>query len=73
LQFSEQQENRQFDRAIAQYIYFARYEDVATWPNHTANPATFEENGVLTGELVMKSTKQMLPLYLTDDTGEFKI
>ena len=59
--------------SIAQYIYFGKYEDVATWPTRPSNPATIDANGVLTGDLVMKSTKQMFPLYLTDDTGEFKI
>jgi len=59
--------------SIARYIYFAKYEDVDSWPTRPSNPATIEANGVLTGDLVMKSTKQMFPLYLTDDTGEFKI
>lgn len=59
--------------SIAQYIYFGKYEDVATWPTRPVNPTTIDANGTLTGELVMKATKQMFPLYLTDDTGEFKI
>jgi hypothetical protein len=58
---------------IAQTVYYAAHADVLTWPTKPAAPLTIEENGVLTGDLVMKPGKKMFEMYITDDTGEFEI
>lgn len=58
---------------IAQICYFAKWEDVETWPTKPVAPATLEENGVLTGDIVMKVGKKFNSIYITDDTGEFEI
>lgn len=54
-------------------VYFGYWADVATWPTKPAAPSTLEELAALTGDLAMASTKRMFELYITDDTGEFKI
>jgi len=58
---------------LQQKVYFGYHADVATWPTRPVNPTTLEMSSVLTGELVMKAGKRMFEMYLTDDTGEFKI
>ena len=58
---------------LQQKVYFGYHTDVATWPTRPVNPTTLEMSSVLTGELVMKPGKRMFEMYLTDDTGEFKI
>lgn len=58
---------------IKQKIYFGLWDDVQTWPTKPENPANPEENAVLTGSVVMKTGKRMFEMYITDDTGEFKI
>ncbi len=58
---------------LPQKVYFAFQADVATWPTKPATPLTIAENGTLTGDLTMKEGKRMFELYITDDTGEFKI
>jgi hypothetical protein len=59
---------------IAQEAYFAKWEDVATWPTQPdATAADIEANGELTGDLVMNTGKKMNKIYITDDTGEFVI
>ena len=65
--------NGQNMAGIAQVVYYAAWEDVATWPTLPDAPLTIEENGTLTGEIVMASGKQMHEIYVTDDTGEFEI
>lgn len=57
----------------AQEIYFGFHADVLTWPTVPVSPATPEENGILTGTIVMKPGKNLFKLYITDDTGEFNI
>lgn len=58
---------------IAQIVYFALHEDVATWPAKPSSPVSLSANGVLTGDLEMKAGKKMYKLYITDDTGEYKV
>ena len=58
---------------IAQYIYLAYHTDVLTWPTDPVAPATIEDLGELTGDVICKTGKRFFPMYLTDDTGEFKI
>jgi hypothetical protein len=58
---------------IKQKIYFGLWDDVETWPTKPVNPLTPEDNAVLTGSVVMKAGKRMFEMYITDDTGEFKI
>jgi len=58
---------------ITQKVYFGYHADVATFPTKPVAPLTIETSSVLTGELVMKAGKRMFEMYLTDDTGEFKI
>ena len=58
---------------IAQKVYYAAWADVESWPTKPTAPATIEENGTLTGNLVMKTGKQLFEIYITDDTGEFEI
>jgi len=58
---------------ITQKVYYALYDDVATWPTKPTSPATLEANAALTGDIVMDSGKGFYELYITDDTGEFKI
>ena len=58
---------------IAQYIYIAFHSDVLTWPAEPAAPLTIEDLGTLTGDIIMKAGKRFFEMYLTDDTGEFKI
>jgi hypothetical protein len=58
---------------IAQKVYFGYHADVATFRTKPATPLTLETASTLTGELIMKSGKRMFEMYLTDDTGEFKI
>jgi hypothetical protein len=58
---------------IAQKAYYCAWDDVASWPTKPAAPATIEENGTLTGSIVLKTGKQMYEIYITDDTGEFEI
>jgi hypothetical protein len=58
---------------IKQMIYFGLWEDVETWPTKPVAPATSNDNALLVGELTMKTGKRMFSMYITDDTGEFKI
>lgn len=51
-------------------IFYGYHKDVETWPAKPATPATIEENGVLTGELTMKSGKRMFEFYSTEDTAD---
>lgn len=58
---------------ITQKVYYGFWKDVLTWPTKPVNPANVEENGVLTGDIVMKPGTRLFELYITDDTGEFNI
>lgn len=58
---------------LPQKIYFGLHADVATWPTKPTAPANIGEQAVLVGDLQMKSGKKMFEMYITDDTGEFKI
>jgi len=58
---------------LIQKVYFGYYDDVSEWPTKPAAPTTLESAAALTGDLVMKAGKRMCEMYLTDDTGEFKI
>lgn len=58
---------------IAQTVYYGAWADVESWPTVPSSPATIEDNGTLTGNLVMKTGKQLFEMYITDDTGEFEI
>lgn len=58
---------------LQQVVFFGFWKDVATWPTKPSNPATIEENGVLTGDIAMLPGKRMFEMYITDDTGEFNI
>jgi hypothetical protein len=58
---------------IAQTFFLARWADVLTWPTKAVAPATFGELGALVGNIVMKTGKKFTTVYITDDTGEFKI
>ncbi len=61
---------------LTQTIYYAYWADVESWPtppDPEATDLTMAANGVLTGDIVMKTGKQFFPFYMTDDTGEFKI
>jgi len=58
---------------ITQKVYFGNHADVATFPSKPVAPATLETAAALTGDLTMKAGKRMFEMYLTDDTGEFKI
>ncbi len=58
---------------LIQSIYFGYHADVLTWPTKPATPLTLEAAATLTGELVMKTGKRLFDMYITDDTGEFKI
>ena len=58
---------------LTQEIYFGFHADVLTWPTAPVAAVTLAANAVLTGELIMKPGKKMFKMYITDDTGEFKI
>ena len=58
---------------IGMKIFFGLYSDVATWPTKPTNATTLEALGTLTGDITMKPGKRMFEMYVTDDTGEFKI
>ncbi len=58
---------------LIQKVYFGYWADVATYPTRPVNPTTLETSAVLTGDVTMKPGKRMFEMYLTDDTGEFKI
>jgi hypothetical protein len=58
---------------LTQKVYFGYWADVAGWPTKPTNPLTLEAAATLTGDLTMKAGKRMFEMYLTDDTGEFKI
>ena len=58
---------------LTQKVYFGFYADVASWPTRPSNPADIEALATLTGDLTMKAGKRLFEMYLTDDTGEFKI
>lgn len=58
---------------IAQVAYYCAWSDVESWPTKPTAPASIEENGTLTGNVVLKPGKQMHEIYITDDTGEFEI
>jgi len=57
----------------AQIAYFCAWDDVATWPTLPSAPVSTDDNGTLTGDIVLKAGKQMRTIYITDDTGEFQI
>ena len=59
--------------SLTQMVYFAYWRDVESFPTPPVNPTTLETASVLTGELVMKPGKRLWELYLTDDTGEYKM
>ena len=58
---------------IGMKIYYGLFEDVASWPTKPTNATTLEDLGKLTGSVVMKPGKRMFEMYVTDDTGEFKM
>lgn len=58
---------------IAQTIYFGYHTDVLTWPTKPSSPTTLEAAATLTGDVVMNTGKRLWDMFLTDDTGEFKI
>jgi hypothetical protein len=60
---------------IAQRVYFAYHEDVKTWPTKPdlETVTDLEDLALLTGDIAMNTGKRMWELYLTDETGEFKI
>ena len=58
---------------IGMKIFFGLYSDVASWPTKPTNATTLEALGKLTGDITMKPGKRMFEMYVTDDTGEFKI
>jgi hypothetical protein len=58
---------------IAQVVYFGLHSEVSAWPTKPTGAATFALNGALTGDLVMAAGKKLYELYITDDTGEFRI
>lgn len=58
---------------IQQVIYFGLWDDVLSWPAKPSAPLTLEANAELTGDLEMKTGKCLFKMYITDDTGEFKI
>lgn len=58
---------------IAQVVYYAKHSDVATWPTKPSSPTTLSANGELTGNVEFKAGKSFSKLYITDDTGEFRI
>ncbi|MPL77636.1 hypothetical protein SDC9_23493 [bioreactor metagenome] len=58
---------------LPQKVYFGFHADVATWPTKPAAPVAIDEQAVLTGDVTMKEGKRMFEMYMTDDTGEFKI
>jgi len=58
---------------LTQKVYFGYWADVAAFPAKPATPLTLEASATLTGDLVMKTGKRMFEMYLTDDTGEYKI
>lgn len=58
---------------LIQKVYFGYHADVSAFPTKPATPTTLETAAVLTGDLVMKAGKRLFEMYITDDTGEFKI
>jgi hypothetical protein len=58
---------------IVQKVCFGFHADVDVFPAKPTNPLTIAASATLTGDLTMKAGKRMYELYLTDDTGEFKI
>ena len=60
---------------IAQKVYFADYDDVKTWPTKPdlETVTTLEALAELTGDIAMNTGKRFWEMYITDDTGEFKI
>ena len=61
---------------IPQVVYFARHEDVLSWPeipSADTEGVTLEKMGELVGDLKMKTGKKMLSLYITDDEGKLDI
>jgi len=58
---------------LVQKVYFGYHADVATFPTKPEAPLTLEANASLTGDLIMKTGKRLFEMYMTDDTGEFKI
>lgn len=58
---------------LIQTVYFGYHADVAAFPTKPDSPTTLETCAALTGDLVMKAGKRLFEMYITDDTGEFKI
>ncbi len=58
---------------LVQKVYFGYHGDVATFPAKPATPLTLEASAELTGTLTMKTGKRLFEMYMSDDTGEFKI
>ena len=58
---------------LTQVVYFGYYADVETFPIPPVNPTTLLLASALTGELVMKPGKRLWKMYITDDTGEYKM
>jgi hypothetical protein len=57
---------------IAMKVFYGLWKDVLTHPTVPSNPATLEENGKLTGAVIMKPGKRMFQIDITDDTGELE-
>jgi len=58
---------------LPQKVYFGYHADVAGWPTKPLAPVSIADQAVLVGDLTMKPGKRMFEMYITDDTGEFKI
>jgi hypothetical protein len=53
-------------------ILYAVAEDIVTWPDYVAVPATDADYNTVTDSFVMVATKKFHKLYLTPETGEVK-
>lgn len=57
-------------------VIFGYHDDVETWPDFptkTEQALTLEENGLLKGDMVMKTGSRAYKLEFTDELAEFKI
>ena len=58
---------------IVQTVIFGLWADVATWPAAPESPTDVEDNGVWTGDIIMKAGKRAFSFYSTMETGKFDI
>lgn len=54
---------------VTDKIFYGKWDDVLQWPTLAEAPASLDDLGQWTGDIIMKSSKAMYEIYATENTG----